>query len=90
MSVLVKANSVANEGELELNLTPELLSELGVERGATLAIDAVNGTLVVRRATITEQTAGMGAPWRIFPVPTPQEEDEAVARAIAEDNASDE
>lgn len=78
---------VGDERELRVLLPAETLSELGLEQDEPLVLEVTSGQMVIRRATITEQTAGMGAPWRISPPLTPEEENEAFERAVAEENA---
>ena len=71
----------------QITIPPELRDELGLEEGEPIVIERIEDTIVIRRATVTEQTAGMGAPWRKVPPLTREEEEDALARAIGEAGA---
>ena len=73
--------------ELKLVLPPETLAELGLAQDEPMVLEVDEGRLVIRRATIVEQTAGFGAPWRVSPPLTRDEEKEAFERAVAEENS---
>ena len=78
---------VGDAYELNLVLPPEALAELGLDQNEPMVLEVNEGRLVIRRATIVERTAGIGAPWRVTPPLTREEEKEAFARAVAEENA---
>lgn len=73
----------------ELTVPSEVLSEMGVERGDQLTLEVIAGTLVIRGESESglARAKGAGAPWRRYPPPTPEEENEAFEQAVAEDNA---
>ena len=78
---------VGDAYELKLVLPPETLAELGLAQDEPMVLEVDEGRLVIRRATIVEQTAGFGAPWRVSPPLTRDEEKEAFERAVAEENS---
>jgi antitoxin component of MazEF toxin-antitoxin module len=78
---------VGDTYELKLVLPPETLAELDLAQDEPMVLEVDEGKLVIRRATFTEQTAGIGAPWRIYPPLTPEEENDAFERAVTEENS---
>jgi bifunctional DNA-binding transcriptional regulator/antitoxin component of YhaV-PrlF toxin-antitoxin module len=83
----VKVNIAEPGDQGQLIVPPEVLSEMGVERGDKLTLEVVAGTLVIRGESGLAQAKGAGAPWRRIPSPTAEEENEAFEWAVAEDNA---
>jgi antitoxin component of MazEF toxin-antitoxin module len=78
---------VGDERELRVLLPAQAFEELGLDQNQPLVLEVLDGQMIIRRATITEQTAGMGAPWRISPPLTREQEKEAFELAVAEENA---
>ena len=81
----IQVANIDSDGQLTVPL--EVREELGLGEGDPVAFERRDGYTIVRRATIVEQAAGAGAPWRKYPPLTPEEEEEALARAIGEEGA---
>lgn len=77
--------TLSREGQITIPV--ELREEFGLAEGDPMVVERRDGVLIIRRATLVEQTAGYGAPWRKDPPLTQDEEEEALAKAIAEDAA---
>lgn len=78
------------ERELKLLLPAGLLAGLGLEHDEPMTVEIVDDKLVLRRATVVEQTTGALAQYGKSPAPTIGELKSAFAEAIAEENASHE
>lgn len=87
VSTQVKIDIVETDEQGALMVPPEIAKEMGVHVGDKLTLEVVAGTLVIRRESGFALAKGAGAPWRVYPPLTPEEEAEAFALAIAEDNA---
>jgi antitoxin component of MazEF toxin-antitoxin module len=86
-STQVKIDIAEADEQGTLVIPPEIANEMGVHVGDRLTLEVVAGTLVIRLESRFALAKGAGAPWRVYPPLTPEEEAEAFALAIAEDNA---
>jgi AbrB family looped-hinge helix DNA binding protein len=85
IAVVAQVTKIGSEGQV--TIPAELREEFGLAEGDPMVVELRDGVIVVRRATIVEQTAGFGAPWRVSPPLTRDEEKQAFERAVAEENS---
>lgn len=81
--MVAEVTKITREGQV--TIPAGIRQEFGLEEGDPMVVEEQDGVMIIRRATLIEQTAGVGAPWRINPALTLEEE--AVARAIGEEGA---
>lgn len=78
------ATIVTNSGRV--SIPDEVLEALGLQDGDVVAVEQVNDGVLLRRSlSVVKRTAGSLAEYAIYPIPTDDEMDEAIGRAIAED-----
>ena len=83
--MVAEVTKITRDGQV--TIPAGIRQELGLEEGDPMVVEERDGVMIVRRATLIEQTAGAGAPWRTSPALTPDEEEKALARAIGEAGA---
>jgi AbrB family looped-hinge helix DNA binding protein len=81
----VNVTNIDSDGQV--TIPAELREELGLTDGEAVVIERQEECLIIRRATVVERTAGALSAYGKFPPPTIEEMKEAVAQAIAEENA---
>jgi len=74
--------------EGQVTIPAEILRNLGLGEGDPIVFERREGTVIIRRATIVEQTYGALAAYSKDPPSTIEELDEAFVQAVAEENAS--
>ena len=67
-----------------VRIPDEIRDALGLRDGDVVA-QVDNGVLLRRNISVAEHTAGALAEYAIYPIPTDEELDEAIGKAIAED-----
>lgn len=85
IAMVAQVTNISSEGQV--TIPAELREEFGLAEGDPMVVEIRDGIMVVRRATIVEQTAGALAKYGKTPPPTIDEMKEAVEQAIAEENA---
>lgn len=83
--MVAEVTKITSEGQVTIPV--DIREEFGLETGDPMVVEKRDGIMIVRRATLVEQTAGAGAPWRKDPPLSLEEEEEAMARAIGEAGA---
>lgn len=76
---------ITREGQIRI--PDDLREEFGLAEGDPMVVELRDGVMIVRRATIVEQTAGALAKYGQTPPPTIEEMNEAVVQALAEEDA---
>jgi AbrB family looped-hinge helix DNA binding protein len=84
--MVAEVANVSSEGQV--TIPAEFLAELGLGEGDPVVFERHDGYVIIRRATVVEQTYGALAKYGKTPPPTIEELKEAFAQAVAEENAS--
>ncbi len=82
----IQVTYIDSDGQVTIPF--EVREELGLGEGDPIVFERHEGYVIVRRATIVEQTYGALAKYGRTPPPTIEELKEAFAQAVAEENAS--
>jgi AbrB family looped-hinge helix DNA binding protein len=83
--MVAEVTKITRDGQVTIPIG--IRQELGLVEGDPMVVEERDGVMIIRRATIVEQTAGALAPWRRIPPLTLEEEEEQLARAIGEEGA---
>jgi AbrB family looped-hinge helix DNA binding protein len=85
IAMIAQVTTINSEGQV--TIPDELREEFGLAEGDPMVVELRDDVMIVRRATIVEQTAGALAKYGQTPPPTIEEMKEAVAQALAEEDA---